>query len=532
MVVSLTGAARRRFVVFALGLLLALAACAGDVPEPRAEPLAALPPPSPISTDRFRDAETCGQCHLVNDVSKALHDPSGQNVSPVLLWRASMMGLAARDPYYLAVFAEEKARDPGRAAEIDALCTRCHAPAGHEESGGKIGFDTLVADATSPAATLARGGVQCSLCHQIGPDNLSTDASFNGGFKVGYKREIYGPFTSPVTQPMMLMVNYTPTLGSHILDSALCGSCHTVVVGSVVEQATFLEWRSSKYAGTDQTCQGCHVATSDDKGAPIVTAIAGFPTDLSVRSPVGRHDFVGANAYMLQLMSGAVEWLNAGVSAAELQASSARDAAHLTTAARVTIPAIDANGFTVRVENLTGHKLPTGFPTRRMWLRVRVEGSDGRAVFESGTLDARGSIAGGDRQAHRDEIKSSAEAQIWEATLVDANGDPTHRALDARRYGKDDRILPAGWAPSSADAARTASVGVSADTNFVAGSDEVHYRVAVPTGAKVTAELLYQSLSPATLDAIDETKTPAASRFLGMAKTIDAYPMAQATAMR
>lgn len=532
MVVSLTGAARRRLVVFALGLLVAVPACAGETPEPRAEPLATLPPPAPIATDRFRDAETCGQCHLVNDVSKALHDPSGQNISPVLLWRASMMGLAARDPYFLAVFAEEKARDPGRAAEIDAMCTRCHAPAGHEESGGKIGFDTLVSDTTSPAATLARGGVQCSLCHQIGADNLGTDPSFNGGFKVGYKREIYGPFTAPLAQPMMLMVNYTPTEGDHILDSALCGSCHTVVVGSVVEQATFLEWRSSKYAGNGQTCQSCHVASADASGNPIVTAIAGFPTDLSVRSPVGRHDFVGANAYMLQLMSGAVEWLNAGVSATELQASAARDAAHLTTAARVTIPAIDATGFTVRVENLTGHKLPTGFPTRRVWLRVRVEGSDGRALFESGTLDARGSILGGDHQPHRDEITSSDTAQVWEATLVDSAGDPTHRVLDARRYGKDDRILPAGWAPAGNDVARTAIVGVTADTNFVAGSDEVRYRVAVPAGAKVTAELLYQSLSPATLDAIDETKTPAASRFLGMAKTVEAYPMAQATASR
>ena len=77
-----------------------------------------------------------------------LHDETGDNVSPVLLWRSSLMAMAARDPYYLAVVSEQP----------DALCVRCHAPAGTEEikdSGGTLDFDALVA-ATTPAATLGR----------------------------------------------------------------------------------------------------------------------------------------------------------------------------------------------------------------------------------------------------------------------------------------------------------------------------------------------------------------------------------------
>jgi len=125
---------------------------------------------------------------------------------------------------------------------------------------------------------------------------------------------------------------------------------------------------------------------------------------------------------------------------------------------------------------------------------------------------------------------------FWSNTVrvIDSSGEPTHRTLDARRYGKDDRILPAGFAPTGNDVARTASVGVSSDDNFVAGSDDVRYRVSAPAGAKITAELLYQSLSPGIIDALDDARTPAGTRFVDMAraKPVVAYPMAQATATR
>ncbi|HEY5946638.1 MAG TPA: hypothetical protein VIV40_14145, partial [Kofleriaceae bacterium] len=96
-----------------VAVLCVTAACSVSNPEAqRPEPLAALPPPAHVETERFRDAEACGQCHLVADDTAVLHDATGANVSPVLLWRSSLMGLAARDPFYLAVFAEELSRAP------------------------------------------------------------------------------------------------------------------------------------------------------------------------------------------------------------------------------------------------------------------------------------------------------------------------------------------------------------------------------------------------------------------------------------
>lgn len=522
-------------------MLVALAACTSG-PEPRPEPLAALPAPSEVSTDRFRDGEACGQCHLVPDATTAvLHDRTGANVSPVLLWRSSVMGLAARDPFYLAVFAEERAKAPARAAQIDAVCVRCHAPAGAEESGNKLGFDDLVAG-TSPAAVLGRGGVTCSLCHQIDPANLGDERSFTGGFAVGYQRKIYGRYAAPETNPMMLIVNYTPTGGDHIAKSELCATCHTVIVkgsaGDVVEQATYLEWRSSRFAQTGQSCQTCHVVTTDANKQDIITPVSVFPNNLSMRSPVGRHDFVGANAYLLGLLATATEWLGAGIPASELTAAAARDAAHLTTAAKLTIGAVTADGFAVTVENLTGHKLPTGYPSRRMWLHVRVE-QGGAASYESGAVDARGAILGADQkvvgaQNHHDQIRAAGEVQIWEAALADASGARTHRALDAVRYSKDDRIVPAGFAPTGTDVGRTGPIGLGGDTNFQAGSDTVTFAVPVPAGATVRVQLMYQSISPEIVDAIDSSATPAATRFVDLARAVGDAPtmMAQATATR
>ncbi len=525
-----------------LALLFVAAACSvSDPVTERPAPLGPLPPPAPVDTERFRDAEACAQCHLVADDTPVLHDETGANVSPVLLWRSSLMANAARDPYYLAVFADELARDPAGAEDTEKLCTRCHGPAGAEELGSSshLTFADLTTG-TSDAALLARGGVTCTLCHQISESSIEGDSGFTGGFSTDYQREIFGPYTNPMASPMMLIVNYTPTYGAHIMSASLCASCHTVIVptstGEVVEQATYLEWRASEFAA-DRPCQSCHVPSVDEEGRAISTPIASFPAGLAPRQPVGRHMFVGGNSYVLTLLADAIEWSGAGIAASEFLASAARDDAHLTTAARVTVPDAHREGgtvvATVRVENLTGHKLPTGYPTRRVWLHVTAR-SGGQVVFESGAVDALGAIVDGAgkplaAQPHRDVVSAPGEAQIWEATLVDAAGQPTHRTLNARRYGKDDRILPKGYAPTGNDAVRTAIVGVGADASFVPGADDVTYRFDAPAGTTIEIELLYEALAPHIVDAIEASATPAGSKFVDLARARPVTPVQMAT---
>jgi hypothetical protein len=112
----------------------------------------------------------------------------------------------------------------------------------------------------------------------------------------------------------------------------------------------------------------------------------------------------------------------------------------------------------VWVENLTGHKLPTAYPSRRAWLHVVLRDGNGRTVFESGALNPDGSIVGNDNDAdplrfepHYHEITSPEQVQIFEPILKDAQGKVTTGLLSAIGYLKDSRILPSGFDKKTAE---------------------------------------------------------------------------------
>jgi hypothetical protein len=264
------------------------------------------------------------------------------------------------------------------------------------------------------------------------------------------------------------------------------------------------------------------VPTVDDQGTSISTPIASFPTTLAPRQPVGRHSFVGANSYVLRLIADAIEWSGAAIPASELTANATRTDAFLASSVALSVRDVRRDGdhveITIRVENQIGHKLPSGYPSRRLWLHVTAQAATG-TVFESGAVDDTGAIVDATGrvlplQPHYDTIDAADQVQIWEAQLVDINGAPTHLARNARRYAKDNRLLPRGFAPTSSDRARTEPVGVINDASFVGGSDEIRYRIAAPPGATIDVELLFQSVRPDIVDKLAASSTPAGARFV------------------
>jgi hypothetical protein len=111
----------------------------------------------------------------------------------------------------------------------------------------------------------------------------------------------------------------------------------------------------------------------------------------------------------------------------------------------------------VTVRNLTGHKLPTAYPSRRVWLQVVVRSGDGQIVLESGGLDAAGWISGNDNDAdasrfepHYTEIRSGEQVQTYESVMRDANGAITTGLLRAMGYIKNNRLLPRGFDKATA----------------------------------------------------------------------------------
>jgi PKD repeat protein len=103
--------------------------------------------------------------------------------------------------------------------------------------------------------------------------------------------------------------------------------------------------------------------------------------------------------------------------------------------------------------------------------------------------------------------------------MEDVAGNQTYTLLKAARYKKDNRILPRGFGEApTADIAEVAVVGeAAADPDFVAGSDLVTYRIALPTGitaVTVAAELNYQTLAYGFLqDLLTDDEVPEVERF-------------------
>jgi hypothetical protein len=228
------------------------------------------------------------------------------------------------------------------------------------------------------------------------------------------------------------------------------------------------------------------------------------------RSGVSRHTFVGGNFFMLRMLNRHRQELGVEALPQELEAAAGATIAHLQQqTASVTIARAESGArqlaVDVLVRNLTGHKLPTAYPSRRAWLHVTVRDRDGEVVFESGAIEASGLIRNNDNDAdgsrfepHHTEIRGGDQVQIYESVMRDVNGTVTTGLLSGTAYIKDNRLLPRGF--DKATAGRDIAVHGQAqdDPDFIAESDRVRYVVntAGRTGPfEVVAALRYQPIS-------------------------------------
>lgn len=495
----------------------------------------------------FATGDGCALCHSASPRASALYTASGDDASPHGLWSATPMANAFRDPYWRAQVAAEVERHPDRQAEIEALCLTCHAPMAHHTArlAGKAS-PTLAEAAQDP---LARDGVSCTVCHQARPDRLGEEASFGGHLDIRPGREIYGPFDDPAPGPMRMHSAFTPTFGPHIRDSALCGACHTLRThssnGLFTEQAPYLEWRNSAFSTEDeqaggQDCRECHMPAVGPMR--IARNPAGLDFNIRIRDEVRGHAFVGGNALLLDLLREGAEALGvkAAPEALERAARATRSQlAHAT--ARVTIDAVeraaDRLQFAVNVENLTGHKFPSGYPSRRAWLNVEVRAGN-ETLFASGAWqrDSGGltGIVNELRIPHVDIVERADQVAVYEMVALDDDGAPTTSLIDMARMAKDTRLLPRGWRRDGPHADETAPVGVGDDADFLGGADTVRYRIPLPDEADqlvIVVRLLYQSIPPAWAAPLAASASAEAAQFLALYRSVGPSTETVATAV-
>ncbi len=478
----------------------------------------------------FQHSESCKRCHDRSDGSSALTTEDGADASPHGTWKATMMAQAFYDPYWRAKMAREIEIGALPREDIEALCLRCHAPAAHHQDRmlGEPGrsFAELVESGA------AQDGVNCSVCHRMTGEGLGTPETFSGLAPFDFEARIHGPYPEPITGPMVNMTGYEPTYGPHMVLSSQCATCHTLFTphgeGAFPEQTPYLEWRNSVFSyedGIDQqsrSCQACHM---EDQGELVIAhnPMGGDFPFLEPRPEVRGHRFMGGNAFMLELLADNAEELDLAVTPDDLR-TTARETSHQLSRRSAALAVENlrreegALRFDVQVRNLTGHKLPTAYPSRRAWLEVTVD-VDGRRWFESGVADEQGRLSeesGGTIQPHYQSITAAGQVQVYELVPLDDRGEATTHLTRMARRGKDNRLLPRGWRADGPGVEVTAPHGVEGDRDFVGGEDRVAFDLAgVPSGeVSVKVRLMYQSIAPAWVDALRPSKTEEARWFV------------------
>ena len=468
----------------------------------------------------FRTSDRCVACH------NGLKTREGEDISIGLDWSASIMANASRDPYWQGSVRRESIDHPESKQAIEDDCSICHMPAVRMADRDAARHTEVLArfplKKFPEGDKAAEDGVTCSVCHQIENVGLGTPSTFVGNVTIAKPdangdRPEYGPFAVDKGHQTLMhssTATYRPTEGHHMSDPGLCGSCHTLYtdalgphgekIGRFPEQVPFQEWQHSEYSEgrTRQTCQQCHMPRVDE--AVAITALYGQP-----REGMHRHVFVGANFLMQGMLQEHRDELATAAEPEELDAAVKRTTEFLQTkSAKVTILGVErtTNGLAVevKVENLTGHKLPTAYPSRRAWLHVVVRDGNGRVVFESGALNTDGSIVGNDNdqdplrfEPYYREITRADQVEIYEPILKDSNGKVTTGLLYAVGYLKDSRLLPKGFDKATAEK-DVAVVGDAADDPaFDDKGSQVRYLLSTGNAAgpfKVEAELWYQPI--------------------------------------
>lgn len=422
---------------FALALFLA-----AQTPSPAGDGTQ----PGELTTPLVSNA-SCQLCH------RSESDPRMAASS----YRGTMMDLAGVDPVFLAAL-EIATHDAPATAE---LCLKCHFPRawldGRINGRAEDGFGLEPADLQ---------GIQCDYCHRMAippptdpsstvpPSELSGVRIANAQVFLHDSLTKQGPFGSPYA------TGHASEQSALFTDSVLCAQCHDV--SNTFEQRvdddgtpmgvpvpierTYTEWRASAYADPTspdhRSCMDCHMepyrgyASSTSSSAP--------------ERPLRSHKLVGANtmaprmvAYLYDKKPDAPDFLKDLGPDVERTVEAVREQLGMA-AVLEPVGLIEKDGaryLRVRITNLTGHKLPTGYAEgRRMYLSHEVRFGDGGLGPRTGTID----------ESTWDYVPGEEPVRTWEILMSEGTEPEVsfHFALVTRLL-KDNRIPPKGFRPTS-----------------------------------------------------------------------------------
>lgn len=231
-------------------------------------------------------------------------------------WKDSMHANAVTDPIFYPIFLETSKETGG---ESDASCLSCHAPT------TRLTKDWQLKD------PLTREGVTCDFCHSIRKVTLGA----RDPFTVVPGKDKWGPLQG-VSSPA-----HPASYSELFKKSELCGGCHEFAnERGVPIFETYSEWKKSPQAKEGKVCQTCHM--------PEIAGLV-VPTKVKPTNEIYINSHEAAGGHF-------VEQLKKAVTVKLEEVARSGEKAHAA----------------VRLENVgSGHKVPTGLPTRKLVLRFQ-----------------------------------------------------------------------------------------------------------------------------------------------------------------
>ncbi len=439
----------------------------------------------------FVKVQQCKMCHSGTENGTA---------DPFFSWQSSMMSQAARDPVYRAALTIANQDIEG----VGEFCWRCHSARGWLE------------DRSTPADGSALNredmhGVSCDVCHRL-IDPLSDEAAkLINDVPPGYGNAMMvadpaNMVRGPYGNARGAMPHRTMKSEYHA-SSNLCATCHNVsnpLQASDVKtqpphafghiERTYSEWVLSDFSkqGPKGTCQSCHYPKVAGGGQ---ASRFGSPQReyFVMHGPVGGSTWVQDATWML--------WGGKDMDRRAMDLGKLRALELLKTAATLSFVSAEPGKAVLRVTNLTGHKLPSGYPEgRRIWVNVKFLDSSGELLKEIGKYGPREDTVFGKAVA-APTLLDPDQTRVYECL-------PAISEAQAKKYGKkpgksfhfvlndiiakDNRIPPKGFKNSSFAEHLSQPVGAV----YADGQHWDDVQLEPPAGcARIVVNLMYQSVS-------------------------------------
>jgi len=503
--------------------------------------------------------EACSNCHT--------GDANDANQMAYPTWSGSMMANAARDPMFWAAVDVANRDVPG----VGDYCIRCHAPnawlGGRVRKDGNGGFVNgangclLEGDHDNfDGKGNDYSGIGCQFCHRISPTGPAGEPTMtfnaniwfddtvtcteNGQNTAGPCRR--GPYRYPdITPTGSVTAPHGWKQDSSYEGSAFCGTCHnvstpdtsngplkTLILNNGTDTGvpfpldrTYSEWLKSDYSDTlfrdgvensgpssgsafGETCQSCHMRSSTQ-----TTARACSQTTPGTRTNnLAVHEFAGANGFMVsvlkslygtQLDRAAAFDRTLGFINDNLTNRSARIAVTLNALA----PSATSLNASVKITNLTGHKLPAGYGEgRRMWINLVARDANNAIVFESGAYEPISATLSTGNQLKVYETLQGVWERFGNTGICVLQENTTNRKLFNmvlnNCIAKDNRIPPLGFTGGSAVDTQPVNYSypeTAPGSGKLVNFDVTTYSIPIPANAvrpiQVQASLRHQVMS-------------------------------------